>query len=863
MSISEKIRIFASMRTIVIVILQVLITVSMMAIPARREAVRITQPDGSTVTILLHGDEWRHFRTTLDGYTIVKNARGFYVYAEKKDGQLQPTALLAHDEMERTTSEQAYLADVRKYLAPEMSEQTAAMYLSVRKQQHEALAHNRTRVRRATSPVNFKGLIILIEYNDRHFLRDDYKEIVTDMVNKEGYTGYDDEVFTGSVCDYFSDNSAGMFKPQFDIVGPYTIDYSQYAPETSKNMGGITNAAIDAADEDVDFSQYDFDGDGYVDLIFFIFAGYGSNLSDNDERLLWPHMSTIMGPDQQLRKCDGVTLAKYACSTELASSMKYPESAIIDGIGTICHEFSHVLGLPDFYDVDYMNSGGQSRHPDDWSVMSGGSYYNNGRTPVGYSLYERYSLGFADEPTVIDSMRQYTLEPLCNSRKGYRLNTSNENEFFLFENRQQELFKWDTYLPGNGMLVHRVELNPQIWNSNAVNVNPKHNYYELLRAGGYQGYASPSDAFPGLENVQKLGNNTSPANLLSWAGEANEYGIANITLDSITKNITFTVDNYEFRSLSINEHPSIGVGLTCQLTTSYSSPLAQFKLTWTSSDKTVATVDEHGLVKGVGIGSCTITAKSDKGLDASCEVTVEETPECTIGEFKQQSLGKYVKLRLTDAEVLFVYEKDNIQTAYLRDKTGAIMLYDTNLPVFTDDILNGTIYVKTGQSNKITQAIGLGSNTNAKALDIMGGVGAKPREVYLDDLTEADYCDLVMVKAAFLETGDEVWAFSDHNRVRLETRNFGIDIELPSPADAEGKYYNIKGIYTTGLKDGSIINELNLVEPVEQVEAPSGISELHDSTSRPAPTYNLSGQRVGKHFKGLVIRSRKKILNLF
>ena len=57
-----------------------------MAIPAKREAVRVTQPDGSTVTILLHGDEWKHFITTFDGYTIVKDTRGFYVYAEKLGG---------------------------------------------------------------------------------------------------------------------------------------------------------------------------------------------------------------------------------------------------------------------------------------------------------------------------------------------------------------------------------------------------------------------------------------------------------------------------------------------------------------------------------------------------------------------------------------------------------------------------------------------------------------------------------------------------------------------------------------------------------------------------------------------------------
>lgn len=550
-------------------------TVSMMAIPAKREAVKVTQPDGSTVTIQLHGDEWKHFYTTLDGYTIVKDTRGFYVYAEKNDGLLQPTHLVAHDVTERTAMERAYLADVRRYQAPDMTAQTAEIRQMVEKNRKVTLARNRARTRRAFNPVNFKGLIILVEYNDKPFSRDDYKVILTDMVNKEGFTGYDDEVFTGSVCDYFSDNSAGKFKPQFDIVGPYSIDYSQYTPKGNsfETVMKVIHPAIDAADKDVDFSRYDLDGDGFVDMIYFIFSGFSSNYVGNDERLLWPHASYMLDSNFEYRICDGVKLKDYACSTELFGLIAYPNTVKINGIGTICHEFSHVLGLPDFYDVDFDDSGGISHDPAQWSVMSGGNIYNSGRTPVGYSLYERYLLGFVDEPTVIDSIGHYTLEPLCSSLHGYRLNAPNENEFFLFENRQQDLYKWDTYLPGNGMLVYRVEYDPAIWKAEKINVDPSHNYYELLRAGGYEGYASPSDAFPGIKDVRALTNNTSPANLLNWAGEANDYGITNIALDSISKNITFSVDS----AAAITEDPETAiVGVSQQ--SSGNNPLPAFNL---------------------------------------------------------------------------------------------------------------------------------------------------------------------------------------------------------------------------------------------------------------------------------------------
>ena len=130
---------------------------SMKGVPAHPLPVKVQQPDGTYVTLRLVGDEWCHFQTTLDGYSIIKDTRGYYVYAQKQGGQLQPTAQVAHDEAERTASERAFLAGVSKCQAPEMTEQAAAMH------QQATLANHRAQGRRATNYANFKGLIILIE----------------------------------------------------------------------------------------------------------------------------------------------------------------------------------------------------------------------------------------------------------------------------------------------------------------------------------------------------------------------------------------------------------------------------------------------------------------------------------------------------------------------------------------------------------------------------------------------------------------------------------------------------------------------------------------------------------------------------
>ncbi|MDE7443061.1 MAG: M6 family metalloprotease domain-containing protein, partial [Muribaculaceae bacterium] len=432
-------------------LLAYLLTLSLAAhaIIAHPSPATITQPDGSTVEIKLHGDEYLSFTTTIDGFTLILDNDGFMKYAVLANDSLLSSDIVAHDASLRSKTEKQWLSKTPHYLVPKHS---AAEAMS--KRRNVSMAPALSLSQQASQAYNydkFKGLVILVEFNDCKFSRDDINQIFTDMITKENYDGFVSSAgnkiqYTGSVRDYFYSNSMGRFNPNFDIVGPVTIDYAQTYPCASENNHIIIPAALKAADPLVDYSLYDTDGDNAVDMVYFIFAGAGSNYAGNNSHYLWPHAAQV-GSSMSL---DGVKFKRYACSTEFYGQEK---DRIIDGIGTICHEFSHVLGLPDLYDTDYATNG-LSTSPEDWSIMAGGSYLNYARTPCCYSLYERYALGFAS-PEKITSAGEYSMQTIGQSNTGYRIDSSIQNEYFLLENRQN--VGWDAHLPGHGMIVFRVD----------------------------------------------------------------------------------------------------------------------------------------------------------------------------------------------------------------------------------------------------------------------------------------------------------------------------------------------------------------------------------------------------------------------
>lgn len=543
-------------KTLLLLAMGILSLVSQ-AVPADPTPSKVTQPDGTTLTVVLHGDEFLNYLTTSDGYTVVKNKAGYFTYARLDGNQLVAGDRIARDN--RTAADNAYLAALPKGLKSKSMVERGSKMLNHRNEVLRGIGHGGH-----MDYSKFRGLIVLINYTDRKF--DDYvpsnytpQDFYEQMINGHDYNGFTLPAGTkvecmGSVRDYYYDNSFQQFDPHFDILGPVDVPFA-CTDAHQFNCDSIFFAALEALDPEVDFSQYDTDEDGTADMVFFLVAGHGSDYSANNRDYLWPHMKDFT--DSPV--LDGVNFKLYACSTNMIGEENeyYIVYNNVAGIGTICHEFSHCLGLPDFYDTDSDGSGGVNHaYPLTWSIMASGFKNNNGRNPAGYSLYERYALGFA-QPTLIDAEGTIELPALEKSNMGYRLNTANENEFFLIENRQR--IKWDKNLPGPGMLIFRVDsTNVEVWENNLVNANPNHNYYELLRANFNGMNDSPRDPFPGTTNVTSITNATQPS-LRTWDGKLSHYALMNIAeADSI---ITFDVIIDKSKS-SIEDFEKMPVGAT-------------------------------------------------------------------------------------------------------------------------------------------------------------------------------------------------------------------------------------------------------------------------------------------------------------
>lgn len=590
------------MRKITLLIAALLVAISAMAIPAHREPVTITQPDGTKLTIKLIGDEFYHFNTTLDGYTIVKNDAGVYVYAQRDGEGLKASAVKAHDEMQRTDAEKAFLSTTAKY----MTDREAHAAGEAKRVKRDGPAQHSP----AIDVKKFRGLVILINLTDKKFAMKDPNGFYNDMLNTKGFTGYTDDSgkwvsCTGSMHDYYSENSNGIFQPQFDVVGPIDVNYSCYDFKGTSYASSIFLSAVaKASAQGVDFSKYDADNNGYIDMIFFQVAGLSSSFGGNDSRLLWPHKSSFWSSSTY----SGKRLGTYACSTELYGWSDAPSTITVEGIGTMCHEFTHVMGFPDLYDTDYEGNGGESHHPGEWDIMAGGGSFNSGRTPCGFSIFERYFMGFAN-PKVISGTGHYVLNPIS-SNEGYILKTPVLKEYFIIDNRQKT--RWDYYLPGHGMIIARVDSTATSpWSNNRVNAYPSHNYYELLRAGNSPSGASPSDPFPGSKSVVMVSSTTTPS-LKTWTGLDNPYMLNKITENGgviefdvdLLGNLTSLVEDFEGMPLSTG-------------TTSVDVP-GKFA-TWTlGKDKVVAPgVDycEDGVQALATFGSGVATMTSDVYCD--------------------------------------------------------------------------------------------------------------------------------------------------------------------------------------------------------------------------------------------------------
>ncbi|MBR0202240.1 MAG: M6 family metalloprotease domain-containing protein [Bacteroidaceae bacterium] len=479
------------------------ISVVALAIPAKRGVQKtLTLTDGKTVTATLAGDEAFHYYVTTDGTPLVETADGRWQAVSK--------------ELVKQTSKE--LGERRNAHRLDRLAKTNKMFTSARKAARRA----------ETAVVKKKGLVILVNFADKSFKSTSKHEYFVQMMNDEN-NPYGQNY--GSVHEYFRDQSYGQFDLEFDVVGPVTVsnNMNYYGANDSngddKHPHVMVSEACKLADSQVNFADYDWDGDGEVDQVYVVYAGYAES-SGGASNTIWPHEYNLSGgyywdsafseyykKDNNIYSLvlDGVTIDTYACGSELygASGSK------IDGIGTMCHEFSHCLGLPDFYDTEYSGNLGM----DSWDLMDAGAYNGDGFQPAGYTAYERWFSGWLEPVQLTNPLTVKDMPAIQDSPVAYVLMKSGKADanstYYLMYNHQQK--GWDGASYGHGMLVQYVRYNAQDWEENTVNNSTQR--MTIIPADGAFKYDAGSQDSPYYSAAGLAGDpwpGTSKKTAFSW-----------------------------------------------------------------------------------------------------------------------------------------------------------------------------------------------------------------------------------------------------------------------------------------------------------------------------------------------------------
>ena len=471
------------------------VSAAVWAVPAKRGAIVRMLEDGTEKEVYLHGDAFNHWMTDKDGIWLDEETL-HPLSAEMKAARVESNM----QRMQRRKVQQAQKVGSKRNLAP-------------------------------------RGLLILVNFKNKAFVTP--FDTIKNMLDGDNFTRhyaysykYQGKTYTdtvrssGSARKYFHDQSYGQYNPIFDVVGPYTLsrDYSYYGKNASNgddsNAGEMIKEACELADANgADFTLYDNDNDGYVDFVYVIYAGYGE-ADGGPAETVWPHNYQLFPNNKWYGiRCevDGKLVDNYACSNEIIYL-----SDVYNGIGTFCHEFSHVLGLPDLYETNYNPKGLHTLY--DWDILDYGAYNNDGNTPPAYSAYERFFMGWLT-PRVLKGIENVSLRPLNDSQEALLLcqngshnlegNNPNPKTFYLVENRT--LTGWDAYLPGRGMLLTKIMYDESTWEANTVNNTANKMGVDIVEAkSNSAAYGKPTDAFP--RGARK------------WIGDG--YSLENIDLDT-------------------------------------------------------------------------------------------------------------------------------------------------------------------------------------------------------------------------------------------------------------------------------------------------------------------------------------------
>lgn len=501
-----------------------LIALSAYAIPAKPGFRSYTQPDGRTLVLEQKGDEFGSWFQDKSGNKYVMDG----------DGYFHPVTDIRVRKMSRNASLKRVRAN------------------NLRTSDYTDMTHGTRRI-----PV------VLVEFSDVKFKINSPAQSFDALLNEQGYNGYNGVGATGSVRDFYLDNSHGAFEPVFDVFGPVSLDNPiKYYGEQIKNSDGTVDqqdkqpelALYDAClklDDTVDFSLYDYNSDGLVDMVLFYYAG-GSQAEGWPVDHIWPHSWSVQGSsssDARSHKFDGKKLGNYFCSSELKG---LGVSETMCSIGVTCHEFAHSLGLPDFYDADY-DENGSNEGLYSFSTMCMGSYNDFSRTPPFFNAEERIMLGWMEESDVKIITAGENVLPFIDNNVAFKTLATAEGEYFLYEKRGGEGNKWDAPLH-EGMVVYHVDKSPShtivgsisaqyIWRTNTINNYGGHPCFYIVAPSDQESTSFQSTnldcsdlVFPGFYGIDSYCAK-------DWDGNYSSYILSDIHVSGNEVHFTATTDS--------------------------------------------------------------------------------------------------------------------------------------------------------------------------------------------------------------------------------------------------------------------------------------------------------------------------------
>lgn len=532
----------------------------------------IKQADGTTITVRAYGDEDLSYFLASDGTLLYQEGTNFYIAGVKADGTLYSTGVLAHEPSMRTIKEiSAIKAQNAKAFYNSMETQAKA-----NKVRREPMTPDNSLL---PSLGKHKIPVILVEFSDVEFSVENPKATFDKYLNGKELFNKETDPEMGQnyagVAKYFKDMSFGKFEPEFEVYGPVNLGkpLATYGAgySSQENMGLLLTDACTAVDDEVDFTQYDSNDDGNIDLIYIIYAGFSQSIAGNSTDCIHPKSGYL----SLAKSFDGMDVKRYGVNNELnGTPADQANGPIINGIGLFCHEFSHCMGLPDLYPKSgSIAEACINQNMDYWSLMDAGEYTANGYRPTAYTAWERERLGWMEIGT-LTGPSNVELKSLDEGGAAFRIYNDKDktgHEYYIVENVQNN--GWNKNLFGNGLMVTHVDYLSSQFSLGGCKVNnteghprmhvmaadgmfvpeyflgstiedsyitflKEHNADLVAKYGGqvfsiedYKAEAA-GDLFPGTSNATSLTDDSQPMKAWTYNGETMGKPITDITNDT-------------------------------------------------------------------------------------------------------------------------------------------------------------------------------------------------------------------------------------------------------------------------------------------------------------------------------------------